>query len=96
MLDKNYKLSVIFNQAPGMVIRTALILERRGFEIKSLTIESGSGTRYSEMLLEIKGQPDKFDQVQKQLSKLIDVMYVEQVMPVREMAYEPAAAGSKY
>lgn len=62
---------------PGCVIRVALILERRGYAIESLQMKSPLDG-YSEMNLVIIGEQEKFEQVQKQLTKLIDVMSVRE------------------
>jgi acetolactate synthase small subunit len=61
---------------PGSVIRVALILERRGYAIESLQMKHSS--EFSDMNLIMSGEPGKFEQVQKQLSKLIDVLYVRE------------------
>ena len=70
---------IIFNSKPGFVIRIALLLERRSFEIESLEIEPSEKTGCSEMLLKVKGCDEKKDQILKQISKLIDVVYVEEL-----------------
>jgi acetolactate synthase small subunit len=60
----------------GCVIRVALILEKRGYTIESLQMKHSS--EYSDMNLIVSGEPEKFEQVQKQLSKLIDVLSVRE------------------
>lgn len=73
-----YYFSILFNSKPGFVIRVALILERRGFEIQSLTIQHHQES-VAEMILKVSGVEEKKDQVIKQISKLIDVLEVSEV-----------------
>jgi acetolactate synthase small subunit len=76
-MDKRYKIAIHFSNKPGAIIRIALILERRGFIIESLeTFPSLEG--HSQMFLSIKGSTEKFEQILKQLSKLVDVMSAEE------------------
>ena len=70
---------IIFNSKPGFVIRIALLLERRSYEIESLEIVPSEKTGCSEMLLKVKGCVLKSDQILKQISKLVDVVYVEEL-----------------
>jgi acetolactate synthase-1/3 small subunit len=80
----NHTYSIMYNTKPGFVIRVALILERRGFDIESLIIAEAEMKGYSEMILKVKGSAEKSDQIIKQLSKLIDVIYVEEI---KELEY---------
>jgi acetolactate synthase-1/3 small subunit len=63
-----------FANTPGSVIRIALVMERRGYSIKSLHTENFEDKEYSHMLLTVIGEPEKFEQVVKQLNKLVDVI----------------------
>jgi len=63
-----------FANTPGSVIRIALVLERRGYSIKALQTENFEENEYSQMMLTVTGEPEKFEQVLKQLSKLVDVI----------------------
>lgn len=61
----------------GCVVRIALVLERRGYAIESLQMKSSSD-EYTEMHLVITGEAEKFEQIQKQLAKLIDVISIKE------------------
>ena len=71
--------NIVFNTKQGFFIRIALLLERRGFDIESLEISPSAKEGCSEMLLKVNGPSEKAEQVMKQISKLIDVVYVEEV-----------------
>lgn len=81
---------------PGSVIRIAMILERRSFSIESLYVKPVLNG-YSEMDLTIVGDSERFEQVQKQLEKLIDVVFVqdktrvESIEPLLAMATKQMA-----
>ena len=66
-----------FANTPGSVIRIALVLERRAYSIKSLHIEDGDD--FSRMTITTYGEPEKFEQVIKQLGKLVDVISAREV-----------------
>jgi acetolactate synthase I/III small subunit len=82
-MNIRHSIIINFSNKPGAIIRIALILERRGFIIETLeTFPSFDG--YSQMLLTVKGSPEKFEQILKQLSKLIDVISAEEKMEKAE------------
>ncbi len=75
-MKKVFCVNITFNSLDGLVARVALALERRGYSINAIKIET-SQDRYSEMLLTMTGQEERFEQVCRQLQKLIDVIAVE-------------------
>ena len=80
-MEYSKKLSIKFNNRQGNIIRVAMVLERRGYAIKSLNIYPlNDDSGYSEMYLEIRGEDTKFDQIKKQLSKLIDIIDVAETI----------------
>ena len=83
-IKHNLTLQLVNN--PGCIIRVALVLERRGYAIESLQMKSSS-EEYTEMYLVTSGDPQKLEQIQKQLSKLIDVLSVREGIstPVRRV-----------
>lgn len=74
----NITYNIIYNTKPGFVIRVALILERRAYEIQSLEVYPSEKNGCSEMLLKVNGSPEKSEQIVKQIAKLIDVIYIEE------------------
>jgi acetolactate synthase I/III small subunit len=78
-METLHQISMHFINNPGIVIRVALVLERRGYSIMSLNIIPAAEGNYAEMKIAATGNPAKLDQIIKQLSKLIDVYYVAEV-----------------
>jgi acetolactate synthase small subunit len=62
---------------PGCIVRVALLMERRGYSIESLQMKSITDG-HSDMMLVVSGEPEKWEQVQKQLAKLVDVIFVKE------------------
>jgi acetolactate synthase I/III small subunit len=77
-----YILSLNFNNNPGMIIRAALVFERRGHAISSLKINQHAGQKEAEMLIKASGDPARTEQIIRQLGKLIDVISVKQLSEV--------------
>ena len=73
-----HQISMHFINNPGIVIRVALVLERRAYSIMSLNIIPATDGKHAEMKIVASGNPAKMDQIIKQLSKLIDVYYVSE------------------
>lgn len=76
-MNHNYCLSILFNNKPGFIIRVALVLERRGHSIHSITIAERAHERFSRMTLIGSGNPEKLEQIVKQLAKLVDVVSID-------------------
>jgi acetolactate synthase-1/3 small subunit len=75
-METLHQISMHFINNPGIVIRVALVLERRAYSIMSLNIIPAADGNHAEMKIVASGNPVKIDQIIKQLSKLIDVYYV--------------------
>jgi acetolactate synthase small subunit len=73
-------------QAQGVLLRTGLVLERRGFLLEALeTFEYQDRTFLN---IRVKGQEEKKDQALKQLAKLIDVISVQEATGVELENFE--------
>jgi acetolactate synthase I/III small subunit len=77
-METLHQISMHFINNPGIVIRVALVLERRGYSIMSLHITPATDGNHARMKIAATGNPAKMDQIIKQLSKLIDVYYVSE------------------
>jgi acetolactate synthase-1/3 small subunit len=78
-METLHQISMHFINNPGIVIRVALVLERRAYSIMSLNIIPSPDGNHAEMKIVAMGNPAKLDQIIKQLSKLIDVYYVSEI-----------------
>jgi len=70
-----HTISLFVNNAPGVLVRVALVFSRRGFNIESLVVSPGVEGRFSRMTITCSGAPEDLEQVVKQLAKLVDVVH---------------------
>jgi acetolactate synthase I/III small subunit len=68
--------SIVTKDLPGVLVRIALVFARRGYNIESLAVSPGARSGFSRMTITIRGSTQNVEQIHKQLSKLIDVVYV--------------------
>jgi acetolactate synthase small subunit len=68
--------SIVTKDLPGVLVRIALVFARRGYNIESLAVSPGARQGFSRMTITSRGSTQNVEQIQKQLAKLIDVVYV--------------------
>jgi acetolactate synthase-1/3 small subunit len=71
-----HTISVLVENKPGVLARTASLFARRGFNIESLAVSTTEDASVSRMTVVVEGQEGVLEQIQKQLYKLIDVIKV--------------------
>ncbi len=79
-------ISVFVNNAPGVLVRVALVFSRRGFNIESLVVSPAAEGRFSRMTITCSGRQQDLAQVVKQLAKLVDVVHA--IDHTTDQAYE--------
>ncbi len=85
-----HTISLFVNNAPGVLVRVALVFSRRGFNIESLVVSAGAEGRFSRMTITCSGEPEVLEQIIKQLAKLVDVVHA--VDHTGDLAYETEIA----
>jgi len=73
---QKHTISVLVENKPGVLARTASLFSRRGFNIDSLTVSATEDPHTSRMTIVVVGPADVLEQIGKQLYKLIDVIKV--------------------
>jgi len=81
-----HTISLFVNNAPGVLVRVALVFSRRGFNIESLVVRG----RFSRMTITCSGEPEVLEQIIKQLAKLVDVVHA--IDHTGKLAYETEIA----
>jgi acetolactate synthase-1/3 small subunit len=71
-----HTLSVLVQNKPGVLARTAGLFSRRGYNIESLTVGVTEKENVSRMTIVVAGDDTVVEQVTKQLNKLIEVIKV--------------------
>ncbi|NLO40439.1 MAG: acetolactate synthase small subunit [Ruminiclostridium sp.] len=72
-------LSVLVNNHAGVLSRVSGLFSRRGFNIESLAVGITNNPGISRMTIVVEGDESTVDQVEKQLSKLIDILCVQRL-----------------
>jgi acetolactate synthase-1/3 small subunit len=68
--------SLVVRDHPGVLVRIALVFSRRGFNIESLAVSPGLTEGFARMTIVSRGAPETVEQMNKQLAKLVDVVFV--------------------
>lgn len=68
--------SILVENSAGVLSRVAGLFSRRGYNIDSLTVGETTDPKVSRMIVTVTGDDDVLEQIEKQLSKLIDVKEV--------------------
>ena len=74
--EKEYVLSVLARNTPGVLLRIAGLFSRRYYNILSIIAAQTENTEYSRILIVVSGDDRIVRQVDKQLSKLVDIAEV--------------------
>ncbi|MCH5290701.1 MAG: acetolactate synthase small subunit [Treponema sp.] len=96
---EKYVLSVLVENHAGVLSRVSGLFSRRGYNIDSLTVCETSDPKKSRMTIVVRGDEYTLEQIEKQLSKLVEVISIQHCDPSattqREMALiKVKAAGS--
>lgn len=76
------RLRLLVDPRAGIVIRVALVLERRGYSMESMKISRNVEDGLAIMHLHVEGEDSRWEQIKLQLAKLIDVVKVEEVSAI--------------
>ena len=68
--------SILVENSAGVLSRVAGLFSRRGYNIDRLTVGETTDPKVSRMTVTVTGDDDVLEQIEKQLSKLIDVKEV--------------------
>jgi acetolactate synthase I/III small subunit len=72
-----HSISLLVNNKPGVLIRTAMVFSRRGYNIDSLVVSPAHEGKYARMNITASGEPKTLEQILKQLNKLVDVLHAK-------------------
>ena len=76
-MEKEYILSVLAHNNAGVLLRISGLFSRRCYNIKSIVAAQTVDPEYSEILIVVQGDERIVRQVDKQLSKLVDIEEVK-------------------
>jgi acetolactate synthase-1/3 small subunit len=70
-----HTIALLVRNAPGVLVRVAMVFSRRGYNIESLVVSAGAHEGFSRMTVTCSGDPSILEQMIKQLAKLVDVVH---------------------
>ncbi len=70
-----HTISLLVRDAPGVLVRVAMVFSRRGYNIESLVVSPAARSGFSRMTVTCSGDPGILEQMIKQLAKLVDVVH---------------------
>lgn len=95
-----HTISVLVNNQPGVLARTASLFARRGFNIDSLAVNITQDPKVSRMTILVDGDDGALEQITKQLNKLLDVIKVldhqNEAVVTRELGLVKVRAASAH
>lgn len=74
----SHTISIYVANKPGVLVRVAQVFARRGFNVDSLVVSPGQDGNFSRITIAAKGNPENIEQINKQVSKLVDVLHVSE------------------
>lgn len=78
-MEKKHILSALVNNQPGVLVRIAGLISRRGYNIDSLTVCATENPEHSRMTIVVIGDDDIIEQILRQLRKLEDVKVITRI-----------------
>ncbi len=85
-----HTVTVLVENKPGVLARVSGLFARRGFNIESLAVSITDDPTVSRMTIVVTGDASVLDQINKQTSKLIDVIRVIDYSAIPTVARELA------
>lgn len=80
-MAKMRTLAVLVENKPGVLMRVSALFARRMFNIKSLTVGETEHPEVSRMTIIAEADDLPFEQITKQLNKLVNVIKVVELLP---------------
>ena len=78
---KKRVLQLLADNTSGVLSRISGLFSRRGYNIESITAGVTADPRYTRITIVTSGDNDILDQIEKQVSKLIDVRDIRELKP---------------
>ena len=76
-MEEKYVLSVLVENHAGVLSRVSGLFSRRGYNIDSLNVCATADENRSRMTIVVRGDEYILEQIEKQLSKLVEVISIE-------------------
>lgn len=74
-MEEKFAISIYVCNKPGVLVRLAQTFARRGYNIDSLVVSAAHDNNFSRITVVVQGEPSTYDQIIRQLNKLVDVVH---------------------
>jgi acetolactate synthase-1/3 small subunit len=74
-MEEKFAISIYVCNKPGVLVRLTQTFARRGYNIDSLVVSAAHDTAFSRITVVVQGEPSTYDQILRQLNKLVDVVH---------------------
>ena len=74
-MEEKFAISIYVCNKPGVLVRLAQTFARRGYNVDSLVVSPALDANFSRITVVVQGEPSTYDQILRQLNKLIDVVH---------------------
>src|SRR3989337_2739262 len=88
--EGSYLIGVTVENKPGVLYRISNMFSRRDFNIESISVGSSEQEDVARMTIAVNGDERTFEQVVKNLKKMIDVIKVSELDPANSVVRELA------
>jgi len=76
-MEEKFAISIYVCNKPGVLVRLAQTFARRGYNIDSLVVSPAHDSNFSRITVVVQGEPSTYDQIIRQLNKLVDVVHAK-------------------
>ena len=74
-MEEKFAISIYVCNKPGVLVRLTQTFTRRRYNIDSLVVSAAHDTAFSRITVVVQGEPSTYDQILRQLNKLVDVVH---------------------
>ena len=74
-MEEKFAISIYVCNKPGVLVRLTQTFARRGYNIDSLVVSPAHNTAFSRITVVVQGEPSSYNQILRQLNKLVDVVH---------------------
>lgn len=83
-----HTVSFLVENKPGVLFKVSNLFRRRGYNITSLTVGPVEGSPLSRMTVVVDAESRVLNQIVEQLDKMVDVVKVKRLDPIRTLSRE--------
>jgi acetolactate synthase-1/3 small subunit len=84
----SHTVSFLVENKPGVLFKVSNLFRRRGYNITSLTVGPVEGSPLSRMTVVVDAESRVLNQIVEQLDKMVDVVKVKRLDPIRTLSRE--------